>query len=134
MLARIEACARELEATIDLASRVDRLPEPPVIVATSLEAARRLLGDDALRWDSGRPMLLDLGLRRRRGDAFVIADLDEASWAERYSAPDPTVAPPGHSLVQAQIPLRAGEAGASGLQRLERMLDLGYPGWRDRQV
>jgi phytoene dehydrogenase-like protein len=134
MLARMEARARGLEVTVELGSRVDRLPEPPVIVATSLEAARRLLGDDALRWDSGRAMLLDLGLRHRRGDAFVIADLDEAGWAERYSAPDPTVAPPGHALVQAQIPLRAGETGASGLRRLERMLDLGYPGWRDRQV
>jgi hypothetical protein len=134
MLARMEARARELDVTVELASRVDRLPEPPVIVATSLEAARRLLGDDTLRWDSGRAMLLDLGLRHRRGDAFVIADLDEAGWAERYSAPDPTVAPPGHSLVQAQIPLRDGEAGASGRRRLERMLDLGYLGWRDRQV
>jgi hypothetical protein len=134
MLALMEARARELEVAIELRSRVDRLPEPPVIVATSLEAARRLLGDDTLHWDSGRAMLLDLGLRHRRGDAFVIADLDEAGWAERYSAPDPTVAPPGDSLVQAQIPLRAGEAGASGLRRLERMLDLGYPGWRDRQV
>jgi hypothetical protein len=72
--------------------------------------------------------------RHRRGDAFVIADLDEAGWAERYSAPDPTVAPPGHSLVQAQLPLRAGETRASGLRRLERMLDPGYPGWRDRQA
>jgi NAD(P)-binding Rossmann-like domain len=134
MLARMDARARRLGVAIELGSRVDRLPGPPVIVATSLEAARPLLGDDALRWDSGRAMLLDLGLRHRGGDAFVIADLDEAGWAERYSAPDPTVAPPGHSLVQAQLPLRAGETGASGLRRLERMLDLGYPGWRDRQV
>jgi hypothetical protein len=134
MLARMEARARELDVTIELGSRVDRLPEPPVIVATSLDAARRLLGDDTLRWDSGRAQLLDLGLRHRRGDAFVIADLDEAGWAERYSAPDPTVAPPGHSLIQAQIPLGAGETGASGLRRLERMLDHGYLGWRDRQV
>jgi hypothetical protein len=40
---------------------VDRLLEPPVIVATSLAAARHLLGDDTLGWDSGRAMLLDLG-------------------------------------------------------------------------
>ena len=40
---------------------MDRLPEPPVIVATSLAAARHLLGDDTLGWDSGRAMLLDLG-------------------------------------------------------------------------
>jgi hypothetical protein len=134
MLARMEARARALGVTIELGSRVDRLPDPPVIVAASLPAARRLLGDDTLRWDSGRTVLLDVGLRRRRGDAFVISDLDEAGWAERYTAPDASLAPPGHSLVQAQMPLRPGEPSATGLQRLERMLDPGYPGWRDRLV
>jgi NAD(P)-binding Rossmann-like domain len=133
MLARMEAHARTLGVTVELGSRVDRLPEPPVIVATSLAAARPLLGDDSLSWESGRTLLLDLGLRRQRGDAFVISDLDEAGWAERYTAPDPSLAPPGHSLVQAQMPLRPGEASAAGLQRLEGMLDLGYPGWRRRQ-
>jgi hypothetical protein len=73
-----------------------------------------------------------VGLRRRRGDAFVISDLDEAGWAERFTAPDPTLAPPGHSLVQAQLPLRPGEGGPDGLRRLERLLELGYPGWRER--
>lgn len=56
----------------------------------------------------------ELGLRRRRGDAFVMSDPDEAGWAEDYAIPDPTVAPPGHSL--------------------ERLLDLGYPGWPERQT
>jgi hypothetical protein len=132
MLARMEARARELGISIELGSRVDRLPEPPVIVATSLAAARQLLGDDTLHWDSGRTVLLDLGLRRRRGDAFVMSDLDEAGWAEDYAIPDPTVAPPGHSLVQAQMPLRPGEASAAALKRLERLLDLGYPAWQER--
>jgi phytoene dehydrogenase-like protein len=134
MVARMEARARRLGVVIELGARVDRLPEPPVIVATSLEAARRLLDDDTLRWESGRTVLLDVGLRRRRGDAFVVSDLDEAGWAERFTAPDPTLAPPGHSLIQAQLPLRPGEGSAAGLQRLERLLELGYPGWRDRLV
>jgi phytoene dehydrogenase-like protein len=132
MVARMQARARQLGVVIQLGARVERLPDPPVIVATSLEAARRLLGDDTLRWDSGRAVLLDVGLRRRRGDAFVISDLDEAGWAERFTAPDPTLAPPGHSLVQAQLPLRPGEGGPDGLRRLERLLELGYPGWRER--
>ena len=76
----------------------------------------------------------ELGLRRRRGDAFVMSDLDEAGWAEDYAIPDPTVAPPGHSLVQAQMPLRPGESSAAALERLERLLDLGYPGWPERQT
>jgi phytoene dehydrogenase-like protein len=132
MLARMEAHARTLGVTIELGSRVDRLPEPPVIVATSLAAARLLLGDDSLHWDSGRTLLLDLGLRRRRGDPFVISDLDEAGWAENYTVPDPTTAPAGHSLLQAQMPLRPGESSADALQRLQHMLDLSYPGWRGR--
>jgi phytoene dehydrogenase-like protein len=134
MAARMQARARQLGVVIQLGARVERLPDPPVIVATSLEVARRLLGDDTLRWDSGRTVLLDVGLRRRRGDAFVISDLDEAGWAERFTAADPALAPPGHSLVQAQMPLRPGEGGPDGLRRLEGMLDLGYPGWRERLV
>jgi hypothetical protein len=105
-----------------------------VIVATSLEAAGRLLGDRTLRWESGRTMLVDIGIERRPGDAFLVSDLDEAGWAERFSLPDPSVAPPGCSLVQAQLPLRPGEPQADGLGRLERILDLGYPGWRERQL
>lgn len=134
MLARLEARARTLGVRIELGSRVDRLPEPPVMVATSLDSARQLLRDDSLHWDSGRTLLLDLSLRRRRGDAFVISDLDEAGWAEDYAIPDPTVAPPGHSLVQAQMPLRPGESSAAALERLEHLLDLGYPGWQERQT
>jgi phytoene dehydrogenase-like protein len=134
MLARMEVHARALGVTIELGSRVDRLPEPPVIVATSLAAARPLLADHSLHWESGRTLLLDVGLRRRRGDAFVVSDLDEAGWAESYTVPDPSRAPPGHSLVQAQMPLRPGETSAAGLQRLERLVDLGFPGWSGRQT
>jgi len=32
------------------------------------------------------------------------------------------------------MPLRPGEASAAGLQRLERLLHLGYPGWSGRQT
>lgn len=84
--------------------------------------------------ESGRTVLLDLGLQRRRGDPFIVADLDEAGWAERFSAPDLSLAPPGCSLVQAQLPLRPRERGADGLQRLEHLLDLGYAGWHERQL
>ncbi len=132
MLGRMEAYARQLHVEIELGARVDRLPEPPVIVATSLEAARQLLGDHTLRWQSGRAVLLDVGLRRQRGDPFIVADLDEAGWVERYSLPDPSVAPPGHELLQAQMPLRDGERGVDGLRRLEGLLDLGFPRWRER--
>ena len=45
---RLAARARELGVRIETSSRVDALPEPPVIVATQLESARALLGDDGL--------------------------------------------------------------------------------------
>ena len=132
VVSRLAARAAELGVAIETGARVDRLPDPPVIVATELAAARRLLADPALVWDSGSTVLLDVGLRARRGDAFVVFDLDEAGFLERYSSPDPSLAPAGHSLVQAQMPLRPGESRAAGLVRLERLLGLGLPGWRER--
>ncbi|MDF6019675.1 NAD(P)-binding protein [Streptomyces sp. JH34] len=104
----------------------------PVIVATQLDSARVLLEDPALTWDSGRTALLDLALRTRRGDPFIISDLDAPGWIERFTAQDPTLAPPGEQLVQAQIPLAPGTPRAHALRRAEDLLDLGFPGWRDR--
>ncbi|MGH3491098.1 MAG: NAD(P)-binding protein, partial [Actinopolymorphaceae bacterium] len=130
---RLAARARTLGVHIETGARVDALPTSrPVIVATSLDAARGLLGADDLRWESGRTAMLDLGVRRRKGDAFAVFDLDEAGFLERYSGPDPTLAPAGHSLVQAQMPLRDDESKASGLSRLETLVDLALPGWRER--
>ncbi|MET9019407.1 NAD(P)-binding protein [Actinopolymorpha sp. NPDC004070] len=133
MVDRLAARARELGVVIETCARVDAVPtRRPVIVATSLPAARRLLGDPALTWESGRAVLLDLGLRQHRGDPFIVFDLDEAGFVERVTVPDPSLAPAGHSLVQAQLPLRLGESKAAGIARLERTLDLSLPGWRDR--
>jgi hypothetical protein len=67
---RMVARARALGVRIATSSRVDALPEPPVIVATQLESARPLLGDDTLAWESGRCVLLDVGLVRDPRDAF----------------------------------------------------------------
>jgi hypothetical protein len=68
------------------------------------------------------------------GIVRLLADKSRIAPVDRDSAPDPTTAPAGHSLVQAQIPLRPVESSADGLQRLERMLDLGHTGWRGRQT
>jgi phytoene dehydrogenase-like protein len=130
----LAARARELGVAIETGHRVDSLPEPPVIVATELAQARRLLGDDSLSWPSGHTVCIDLGLRRRRGDPFVVSDLDEAGWIERFSAPDPSLAPAGEELVQAQIPVRPGESAADAGRRLERLLDTCLPDWRARQT
>lgn len=139
LVAALERRARELGVAIETGSRVDSLPEPPVIVATELPEAAALLGEE-LAWKGGHTVCLDLGLSHRRGDPFVVSDLDEAGWVERFSAPDPSLAPPGEELVQAQIPVRPGEDVELATARLERLLDLSLPErrqretWRRRQV
>ena len=135
MIADVADYARGLGVRIELGSRIEDLGHVdggPIIVATELESARRLLGDEALDWASGRTALLDLGLRRERRDAFVISDLDDAGWAEMFTVPDPTLAPDGESLLQLQMPLGPDEAKAAGVARLEKLADLGLPGWRER--
>ena len=117
---------------IQTGKRIDRRPEGPVIVATGLAAARALLEDDSLDWPSGQVGLLDLSLRRAAGDAFVVSDLDEGGWLEDFSVPDPTLAPAGCSAVQIQLPLRPGDDRSAMVTRLERLADLGLPGWPDR--
>ncbi|MEU9095067.1 NAD(P)-binding protein [Streptomyces sp. NPDC048428] len=126
---RIETASRIDTAALDTLARTG-----PVVVATSLDAARALLGDPALTWASGRTALVDLALRTRRGDAFAVSDLDAPGWIERFTAQDRTLAPAGEQLVQGQFPVAPDETRATGTARAEDLLDLGFPGWRDRTV
>jgi phytoene dehydrogenase-like protein len=64
----------------------------------------------------------------------VVSDLDEAGWIERFTASDPSLAPPGDELFQAQMPLRPGEHPDDAAVRLERLLDASLPNWRARQT
>jgi phytoene dehydrogenase-like protein len=134
MVGTLEARARRLGVGIETGHPVDALPEPPVIVATELGQAGELLGDDSLRWPAGRTVCVDLGLERRRGDPFVVSDLDEAGWVERFSAADPSLAPDGEELVQAQLPIRPDESIDQAGLRLERLLDASLPVWRERET
>jgi len=132
LVASLEARLRQLGVKIETGHRVDAMPDGPTIVATELGLARELLGDDALAWPSGNTVCLDLGLSSRRGDPFVVSDLDEAGWIERFSAPDPSLAPGGEELVQAQMPVRPGESTDQAALRLDRLLDASLPSWRER--
>ena len=108
------------------------LPDPPVIVATQLESAALLLDDPGLRWRAVA------ACARPRNFAGSPATWDAVRlWTRRgrrtVSAPtDPSLAPAGRSLVQATMPLRPGEPRPAAIGRLEGLLDLGFPGWRDR--
>jgi phytoene dehydrogenase-like protein len=134
LVSALEGRVRQLGVTVETGRAVDALPESPVILATELGQARELLGDDSLKWTSGHTVCLDLGLAHRRGDPFVVSDLDEAGWIERFSAPDPSLAPAGEELVQAQIPIRPGESTERAALRLERLLDASLPDWRERET
>jgi phytoene dehydrogenase-like protein len=133
LIDRMAARAREVGVRIEVDHRIEELPETPVIIATTLAAARRLLPQQEIpEVPSGHTVLLDVAVRARRGDAFVVSDTDDAGWLERFSAPDPSLAPAGESLIQAQLPLRPGESKADALTRLEAMVDLALPDWRSR--
>jgi phytoene dehydrogenase-like protein len=132
LVAALESRIRALGVVVETGHRADTLPAPPVIVATELTDAARLLGDEELRYPSGRTVCLDLGLTDRRGDPFVVSDLDEAGWVERFTAPDPSLAPPGEQLVQAQMPIRPDESAHAAALRLERLLDGSLECWRER--
>ncbi|MGW0630450.1 FAD-dependent oxidoreductase [Streptomyces sp. NPDC002758] len=130
---RMAARAWNLGVRMETLSRVDTLPtDTPVVVATSLDAARRLLGDDSLTWTGGRTALIDLAVRTRRGDAFAVSDLDAPGWIERFTAQDRSLAPAGEQLIQGQFPIAPHESRADGAARAEQLLDLAFEGWRER--
>ncbi|MGQ4381948.1 FAD-dependent oxidoreductase [Streptomyces sp. SAS_270] len=131
---KMAARAWNLGVRMETLSRVDTLPvdQGPVIVATSLDAARRLLKDDSLTWTGGRTALIDLAVRTRRGDAFAVSDLDAPGWIERFTAQDHTLAPAGEQLIQGQFPIAPHESRADGIARAEHLLDLAFEGWRER--
>ncbi len=131
---RLRRRCAALGVEIRTGERVRELPAPPVILAVELADARALTGDDALRWRSGNAVCMDLALSSRRGDPFVIVDLQEAGWVERFTATDPSLAPAGEELIQAQIPMRPGEPVDAAAGRLERLLDASFTDWRKRET
>jgi len=131
---RLHGHARGLGVEVQTGVRVDGVPPGIVIVATELADARKLLGDESLTWLSGKAVCMDLALTHRRGDPFVVVDLQETGWAERYTAADRSLAPEGEELIQAQMPIRPDESPDAAAARLERLLDASYAGWRERET
>jgi phytoene dehydrogenase-like protein len=128
----MERHARSLGVQIVTGERVDSVPDSPVIVALELCDARRLLDDETLLWPSGHTVCLDLGLNERRGDPWIVSDLETSGWIERYSAQDASLAPAGYQLVQAQMPIRPGETADDAGARMEKLLDVSLEEWRGR--
>jgi phytoene dehydrogenase-like protein len=135
LIASLERRVRSMGVDMQTSTPVETLPTgSPVILATELDQARRLLGDESLSWPSGNTVCLDIGLRQRRSDPTVVSDLDEAGWVSRYSTTDPSIAPDGEQLIQAQMPIRPRESAEQAGLRLERLLDLGVADWRGRET
>lgn len=130
---RLARAARDRGVQIETGRRVTELPgSGPVVLAVPLASARILLRDDSLRQPTGATALVDVAVRPSRRDAFVVSDIDTGGWLERFSLPDPSLAPPGQSLVQAQVPFGPDDRRDVALRRVEALLDAGLPGWRDR--
>ena len=49
----------------------------------------------------------------------MVSDLESAGWIERYSAQDPSLAPAGEQLAQAQMPIRPDEVPDAAAMRME---------------
>lgn len=134
LASRLAERARGMDVRLLTESPVDTLPPPPVVLAIPLARAAALLGDETLRWTGTRTALLDVGMSRRRRDPFLLSDLDAPGWAETYSQADPSLAPDGEELVQAQTGLRPGETLDEGIGRIEALLDTAYQAWRERET
>ncbi|MEU9021477.1 FAD-dependent oxidoreductase [Actinomadura sp. NPDC048394] len=133
VLDRMAARAAALGVRIETGARVDALPEDrPVIIATDLASAGRLLGEDGLSWTSGHCALLDIAVRSDRADRTLAFDLDEGGFHESYTMQDDSIAPPGESLYQLQMPVRDGEPHRLAHERLRAFADQLLPDWPDR--
>ena len=134
LVASLERRVRELGVDVQTGTRLLELPDSPTVLATELDHARELLGDDGLSWKSGNTLCLDIGLRQRRGDPSIVSDMDESGWIGRYSTFNPSISPDGEDLVQAQMPIRPQESADQASLRLERLLDVGLVDWRERET
>jgi hypothetical protein len=131
---RLARRCRELGVQIATSSPVDSVPAPPVVLAVPMARAAALLGDATLSWPGTSTALLDVAVRTRAGDPFIVSDLDGAGFAEDVSRCDPSLVPDGERLYQCQAGLRPGEHLESGVARLEALLDDTVANWRTRET
>jgi len=126
--------AETLGVRIETGEKCKELPDGPVIVATDLRAARRLLDDPTIDWPTPRTAIFDLAIEPNKKDRTAVLDLDRGVYISDYSAYDRSLAPAGQHLYQCCAGLREGEELASGLDRIRAVLDLAIPDWQSRTL
>ena len=117
------------------------LPDAPVVVATRLPAAARLLARP-LRWPGARTALLDVvtgaGAVWPSLVADVRSDLATCCMVERETAFERGLlgeaAAPGAQLFQAHLGIAPEASGEAGVARIEDTLDRAVGGWREATV
>jgi phytoene dehydrogenase-like protein len=136
MLGLLADRAASSGASIRTRARLGELPAGPAILATNLATARQLTGDRTLTWPGARVVTVDVGLRPGGGVPgwFRVMDLDDRIYAARYSLADPTLAPPGHELIQIAAACAPHERKADAERRVLRLLDQSWPGWNAQVV
>ena len=132
LVENLEAHALELGVRIVTGRTRTELPGGPVIVATDLDSAARLLDDASIRWPRTSTAIYDIALERRRADTIAVLSLDHRICASNYAHGDPSVTQKGENLIQASAGLRSGETGESAWARIEQIFDVGWPRWRER--
>jgi hypothetical protein len=138
VIGRLADHAHHAGVSIETGAKVESLADlavdGPVVLALAPRAARALTGDDALRVEATHTILLDVGLTARRRDPYVVLDMDEGAFVDRFTAVLPELAPKGHDLIQCSMGQRPGEPLEDGVRRVEAILDAAHRGWRDREV
>jgi phytoene dehydrogenase-like protein len=126
--------ATDLGVQIETNSRVAELPQPPVILAVPLSAARGLLPHRELHTEGTRVVLLDIAVRSSGRSPRGVIDLTQRLYVTRTTGPDRTLAPAGEDLIQASAGLRPSESIEQATERIETVIDAGFPGWRDQET
>lgn len=121
-VATLEARARALGVVIETRSTVDALPSGPIILATELASAARLLGKPELCWTGAHSALFDVALRDDERDPVAVLDLDVRVYVARYTGYDPSLAPAGEQLIQCCAGIRDDEGPAKMIWVLNRLL------------
>ena len=137
LVSTLEHAARARGVRLEVGAPVGTLPEDgPVIVAVPPRPASALLGA-TIDWPTARTALLDVALDGARDLAAMIldtsSDLRGCLMAERFTAVDRTLAPPGVELVQAQLGLDTRTTLDDAVTRMERTLDA-LGSWRPHEV